>query len=369
MGKFIKSVKKAAKDSLYVASAIAIGEAFKDWLITNHKNYAIDIIETIEVNGIGAFLIDPRLPPVVVCAHGALFQLAKYDYTRLDKRYRILTGLEKKALLNADLVVTHSPSYQRLLAEEFKIAIDFATAPWQTGSEPENHHMRFELLIIGRLQACKGVMVIVEALQKSVNEGREIKIVWIGRDTHTAPNGALWSTFLQRKYASIWQKNLIWIPEMKKHAIRDIIASAGIVIIPSIWESFGYASIEAASAGKPVIISEGAGSAYLFKETANATIFPINDSGALLEAIQYHLTNLSGQIHPGYNNKDLISKKLSPELVLAERIKSYKTAINKRLHRPDFKGNENHIMKEVPDLSLPVSHYFKKIILKILARI
>ncbi len=360
--------KKSSADALYVAADISTGIAFKTWLLINHSKYKIDVIETVEVNGLGAFLADAQLPPVVVCGHGALFQLAKYDFTIFDKRYTILTSLERKALANADVVVTHSPNYQFLLANECNIKVLFARAPWQSRQQHFNNNTHSGMLVIGRLQACKGVKILADALQKSVEENNETTITWIGSDTYTAPYGSTWEKYLKRKYPSIWQKNFLWKKEVNTSEISNMIHSASAVIIPSLWETFGYTAIEAAAAGIPVIITEGTGSNYLFKDSRNASIVPSGNAEQLLQTMRQHIAHSSENMQRE-QYAAMINEKLSAAEAVSEREKVYATAIEKRRHRLHFEPEEDYIGMQMINLRLPVSHYFRKFINKILARL
>lgn len=360
--------KSASSDSLYVASALAVGQALKEWLLANHRNYSIDIVETVEVNGLGYFLIDRELPAVVTCAHGALFQLSKYDFTLFDKRYRILTELEKKSLQDADAVITHSPLNILALNKECKITAGFATAPWLGQVQTWNQSPKYRVVVIGRLQACKGVRIIADALVKAKKIGDDIAITWVGGDTFTAPRGSLWSKFLSRNYASIWQKSLIWIPEVSKPEINKIIAASEIIVIPSIWESFGYISVEAAAYGKPIVISEGAGSSYLFKNLPNAFVVPAHDPEAILRGVQYFQSQ-SISFQKISESKAIVTEQLLPENVLNDRTKWYKEAVATRVKRASFKSGGISMREDYCDLRLPFSHYIKKFILKGLAKV
>jgi glycosyltransferase involved in cell wall biosynthesis len=358
----------ASKDSQDVASALATGTAMREWLLNHQKVYAIDLIETVDVNGLGYFLIDPQLPAVVVCGHGTIFQLSEFDFTIFDKRYRTITTLEKKSLLSADSVITHSLLNQKALQDIFKIKVNFATAPWTGKCEIRQTNKKYEFIVLGRLQACKGAKVIAEALQKSKTSGNQINVTWIGNDTYTAPNGCRWSKYLQKRYPSIWQKNFTWMPAVPKTQAEEIISSACAVLIPSIWEAFGYSAVEALSLGKPVIISKGAGASYLFEKSNAAIIVTENDPNAFLEGIRYFpdLLNRNGFSE---SISYIINNRLSSSRAYEERITCYREALRNRARRAKFDQEDPLFYKETYNLRLPISHYINKFILKIKARL
>lgn len=359
--------ENASRDALYVASAIATGTAMKKWLLANYSNYNIEIIETVDVNGLGSFLIDPALPAVVICGHGTVFQISKYDFTIPDKRFKILETLEKNTLQDADLVITHSLLNQKVLEENCKTEVQFATIPWIKTSSKKSANTLYDALVIGRMQNCKGTGVVANALRKAKEEGLAINLTWIGNDTHTAPYGSLWSKYLSRKYPDIWKKSFLWIPAVPKNEIPGIIASSRVIIIPSIWEVFGYVAVEAMTAGKPIIISKGAGSSYIFENTNAALLVPGNDPAVLLDAIKKSLSSpVHDHLEESYHS--LIQEKLSPELSYSQRMKAYNMAVINRANRSKFEPTDLLTQKNMTDLRLPFTHYINKQILKIKAR-
>src|SRR5690242_18642397 len=91
---------------------IAIGMAMRDWLQQNHKKYSIDVIETTDYGGLGAFLLAEELPPVIITGHGSYTQLKKYNHSLNDSHNNLVTELEMFAFRNADMVIAHSPLNQ-----------------------------------------------------------------------------------------------------------------------------------------------------------------------------------------------------------------------------------------------------------------
>src|SRR5688572_21129761 len=59
---------------------IAAGLAMRDSLKQIHRSFDIDVIETMDYGGIGIFLSDRDLPPLIVNAHSSVSQLTRYNY-------------------------------------------------------------------------------------------------------------------------------------------------------------------------------------------------------------------------------------------------------------------------------------------------
>ena len=81
-----------------------------------------------------------------------------------------------------------------------------------------------------------------------------------------------------------------------------------VLVLPSFYETFSYASIEAMACGVPVITSRWYGSEYIYKDMENCILVPIDDSVVLADAIIRVLTD-----------KDLKDKLLKDGLELANK--------------------------------------------------
>ena len=127
-------------------------------------------------------------------------------------------------------------------------------------------------------------------------------------------------------------------------------------------------SVEAAAYGKPIVISEGAGSSYLFKNLPNAFVVPAHDPEAILRGIQYFKSQ-SISFQKISESKAFVSEQLSPESVLNDRMKWYREAVATRVERTSFKSGDILLQEDCCDLRLPVSYYIKKFILKGLAKV
>lgn len=318
--------------SRQAATICAIGMAMKDWLLANTVSHGIEVIETVDVSGFGAFLVDEILPSLVVCGHGALFQRIAYDYIEPDQNMRIIIYLERLSLYHSDLVITHSYRNQQDLADACKTTIHFCSAPWQHDMQVsvQPADIGINALVAGRLQSFKGVKVMADALRKSFHQKNNISVTWIGDDTYTAPSGYTWTKYLQKYYADIWQKNFIWLPAKPRNELLKLLQSAKMIIIPSLWDAFNFITIEAASMKKPIIISDGVGAAYLFKNKENALVIPAGDPDALLAAILQLSADNDLQKRLSEKVSEPVVNNLTIQKTVSERIAAYELAIDNR---------------------------------------
>ncbi len=313
---------------------IATGLAMRQWLLKNQEDHQIDIIEASDYGGFGIFLVDKKLPPIVITGHGSLLQFSRYNYSRSDDNFKVVVKLEQLSFLHADMVIAHSELNQHDLEKIFNREIELARIPWslptnQIEKIPSNH----QLLVVGGLQPTKGVYNMAEALELLRSKAPGIRLLWIGNDTWLAPGQKQMSAYLQKKYPASWQQNFLWKNTQDFIQTQKQIAGAALIIIPSSFETFNYIALEAAFYKKPVIITTGTGVASVFKHSEDAWIIPPDNSLALADAINLLLNDpvLCEQL--GEKARVTLSEKFIPAKILEDRIRIYENAITNRRNR------------------------------------
>jgi glycosyltransferase involved in cell wall biosynthesis len=312
---------------LNAPSWIAMGLSIREWLLINHKAFNIEVIDTIDFGGMAAFFFDQQLPPVVITGHGSLTQYSKINHTKPDDHYKCITELEKLSFLYADLVLAYSPINQKNLQSFFGRPIGFSPAPWLY-EKLANYPISTDgnPLVVAGLQKIKGAEILCEALSIAVRESPKLQCEWIGMEFYTAPGGRAMAEFLQKKFPSLWNTHFLWLDAMERKETIHKIANASFVIVPSIFETFNYVSIEAATMGKAIILTEGTGASYLFTHGKDAWVVP-SDARSLAKAILHFQNNPALCREMGENAKKLASRFLSEQKMCEERISNYDKAI------------------------------------------
>jgi glycosyltransferase involved in cell wall biosynthesis len=349
---------------------IAIGEAMREWLLKNNKRFAIDIIEVPDYGGLGFFLIDNNLPPVIITGHGSLVQLANYNYVRNNEQARIIQLLEQSAFQYAEGIIAHSKLNQENLEIMTGRKVSFATAPWI--NPVNNLHVPSKcnnsLLVVGGMQIVKGAITMAAAIEICVDQDPNIKLYWIGCDFYVAPGLQLMSVYIKRSFPRIWNKNFIWLNEQDREKTIQTLKESSFVIIPSDWETFNYVALEAAAFGKPVIISDKAGASYLFKNNESALIVPGKDPKALADAILKLRTDLSMQNRLGTNAKLMIDSSFLPNKILKERIVIYDDVIQNREYKSDSYEERRKFLNKYFTRYRKNYYYMRSVLKKLMGR-
>jgi len=333
-------------DGLNAPYWLAMGQSMREWLLLNHKKFGIDVIDTIDHGGIGVFLVDPELPPVVITGHGCLTQYSGVNQPKKDDHFKVILHLEKLSFSAADRVLSYSFLNQKDLEKSFQRSIEFCTAPWILDSL-YNHptSTRGNPVVVAGLQTIKGVELLIHALQIVVQQIPDFQCEWTGMDFNTAPGGGAMAAYLQKKYPGIWGHHLLWQDGLDRESTINKIANARFKIIPSIFETFSYVSLEAGTLGKAIIISEAAGASYLFTHKEDAWIVK-TAARELAEAIIYLNRNPQFCEELGMKVKNTVALNFNENKIYEERLHHYDETIKVR--------------KEKGVLSVPNLNFIKK---------
>jgi glycogen(starch) synthase len=127
------------------------------------------------------------------------------------------------------------------------------------------------LLYFGRLEERKGVHILSQALPDVFEQFPDIYMVFAGSDS--GYRGLSMREYIKR-CAHKYNEKIIFLDNLPHEKLFPVVKSAKMVILPSLWEAFGFVCVEAMALGRPVIATSGSG----FEE-----IIENNISGYLVE--------------------------------------------------------------------------------------
>lgn len=312
---------------------IAMGRAMLEWLMLHSLTLKIDIIEASAFGGIGAFLRHPQLPPVLISGHGAFFQYKEYNQHKEDEQSKLVEKLEKISFLHTDGIISHSPQSRNDILRYTSRPVYLAAIPIILDKLNENKQLTKKDhfgLVVGSLQKLKGPVILCKALSDKRLNNSDFFVRWAGTDNYDHETSRPMSAKLAADFPDIWNKKLIWENTPDDNRLHQLYNDSAFIIIPTVWESYNVTSVEAAFHRKPVIISDKTGSSFLFTHGRNALITPANDVDSLADAIVHLYSSPELCRKMGQSAYEEIARQLSPERIIAERIKIYSDCISNR---------------------------------------
>ncbi|MBI5345374.1 MAG: glycosyltransferase family 4 protein [Deltaproteobacteria bacterium] len=134
------------------------------------------------------------------------------------------------------------------------------------------------LLHVGSGFRIKGLKSTIESLPHLLKKGIKAMLLVAGNDRRGTKN-------LQRLSSALGvEKNVLFLGGVKD--IERYYAASDIFVVPSLFETFGVAAIEALSLGLPVIVGRGAGVSYMIEEEKAGKVIDVPaDPGKLADMI------------------------------------------------------------------------------------
>lgn len=131
----------------------------------------------------------------------------------------------------------------------------------------------FRIVYVGRLDATKGIPLLLNAFRKLPVEKKKLTLV------------GGWSTRRMRRFMQPWLENdnIQLAPGDPLPALHE----ADVFVHPTYEDGFGYAPMEALACGVPVIVTEDTGMKEYIREGTSGFVVPTGSVEALVDRLQY----------------------------------------------------------------------------------
>lgn len=136
------------------------------------------------------------------------------------------------------------------------------------------------ILYFGRLEERKGVHVLTEALPSVFKEFPKLNAVLVGTDLGF--RGTPMKDYMKEKLGS-YMGRVRFYENLPHEALFPIVNSAQMVVLPSLWEAFGFVCVEAMALGCPVVASSGSGFAEIIEDGVSGYLVEPGKSEILAE--------------------------------------------------------------------------------------
>jgi glycosyltransferase involved in cell wall biosynthesis len=315
-----------------------------------------DVVEYPDWFGEGWLLGLTRVYPSVAHLHTPLPIIAQHNEMPSSVDTKCASRLERLAVERADMVT--SPS--QLLIDSLRRIGWLKSARTRTiphsidwpcwADSPSPASTTPLALYVGRMEPRKAPELLVKALEIIANEVPGATGLFIGR-SNGARNGVEYSQWLRSLASASGLCKLI--PEIPRKDLIRYLSQARVFVLPSRYDSYGLAAIEAMAAGRPVVISDTVGCSELVEGTEAGRTFPSGNAEALAEALKPFLRDSAYSHECGDLGRRLVRRVNDPMAVARQRVDVYEDAIRSyRNHGPS--GSTHHaIMSQVGNLLVP----------------
>jgi D-inositol-3-phosphate glycosyltransferase len=159
------------------------------------------------------------------------------------------------------------------------------------GLKPENRMVLF----VGRIEPLKGVDILIQAMAQldSRDLDRPFHLAVIGGEVGVAPQDMSAEMKRLQKLCDDLRMGsmVVFLGKRSQDTLPYYYSAAEVVVMPSLYESFGMVALEAMACGVPVIASEVGGLGYLVQNGVTGYTIPDSDPQALSEKLALLLGN------------------------------------------------------------------------------
>lgn len=156
----------------------------------------------------------------------------------------------------------------------------FATAKNPAVKKKLNMKTRDPLLVwVGRVIEQKGLKYLLAAMPQVLKRFPTAKLLLIGTGTE------LKKLKQQAAKLGISQSVAFYGQENNRKKLNGLLRGSDVYVMPSIWETFGIAALEAMASGLPVVSTDAGGLPELIQNNRNGLVVPMRNAKKLGEAL------------------------------------------------------------------------------------
>lgn len=262
---------------------------------------AFDVIEMEESFGVAAHVL-PRAPvPVILRLHGPWFLTGAASGVPQDQVFARRVAMEGRAILRAAAVSAPTrvllDAVQRHYGRELPCAevvpnpgpaVDPAGG-WAPRRQPR------QLLHVGRFERLKGSDVAIDAFARLAGDHPDLELLLVGPDLGVVgPDGICRDVegFLrERQLPPAVRSRIRFLGPQPPAAVAALRRAAALVLVPSRYENFPLALLEAMADGCPVVASAVGGVPEIVTDGQDGVLVPAGDADALAAALRSLLSN------------------------------------------------------------------------------
>jgi glycosyltransferase involved in cell wall biosynthesis len=172
---------------------------------------------------------------------------------------------------------------------------------------------------VGRMLADKGVLTLIEAFSLVTKRGVPLQLLLAG-DTDKENPGSLAPEQL-REFASLY--GITWLGHVTN--IGEVWARANFAVLASRREGLPKSLLEAGACGRAMVATDAPGCREIAIAGETALTVPVDDAGALADAMAKLAGDASMRARFGANARALVERKFSAAAIGRETVALYKS--------------------------------------------
>ena len=294
-----------------------------------HKAAPVDVVETAENRADGACVpLLRRRPSTVVRLHTPWAVVDQLNQVAPDLPKRWVYRQESWAIRSADVVTAPSRAVVDITARWTQVnqeAVRIVPNPVNTTRYSPTEDLKTdEVLVVGRLEERKGAGLLAQVMPDVLRRCPGCSFRFVGSDGVDAAGRSWRERLLKRVPAA--DRARVRFEQVPRDVLLDRYRRAAVSVLPSVWENFPYALLEAMSCGTPVIGTRAGGLPELIDEGVSGLIVPSADPGGLTEGLCRLLQDTGLRTRMGLAARQQVQDRFSLEKVIPHMVAVYRAA-------------------------------------------
>ena len=213
-----------------------------------------------------------RRPPCIVHLHSPTEFVARYnDWDVRRPSWEAAKRMENYSILTADKLLCPSLFFAREAEKHYRLSegvID--TIPYPLGEAPQIDRdpdvwSQGSISYVGRLERRKGILEWLHAAAAVSKKHPSVRFEFAGANVLCA-NRILSEELIGRMVPRAAKRQFTFHGEMERSALPGFLAKARLVVVPSRWDNFPNACMEAMQSGVPVIATREGGMVEMIED-------------------------------------------------------------------------------------------------------
>lgn len=326
----LRGVGRIARETVW-----RLHTAFAAFLEYRRLGLRFDVIEAPDWAAEGFLFALLRSGTLVAHLHSPLVFIYAGNGRRLGWDDRVASWMERTVVQRAHAVSAPSLFITRELQVSGWLArpdVHLIRHPidldrWASGSIDTPPRV----LTVGRVEPRKAPEVVVEAAAELLEAVPELELVFLGRSNYLH-QGRAYREYVSELAQALGVSATFYDP-IPRDQLVDSYRSARVVVLPSAYDNFPMAGLEAMAAGRPLVCSSDCGLAELVEGTKAGATFCPGDVGGVASALLPFLEDEGVAREAGQRARELVERECAPESVTSDRIAVYEAAIRKSMER------------------------------------
>ncbi len=198
--------------------------------------------------------------------------------------------------------------------------------PPEPFDDPADRDKPREILYFGRLERRKGVETLVDAVKRLLDSAINVRCRFIGNDTDSGPGGASMLSHLRARFHNYRAESFSFEPAIGREELGAPIRHATVVCLPSLWENYPNACLEAMSLRACVLASDAGGMGEVVEDGVSGVLFQGGNATNLTATLRRVLADAELRATCAANAPKRVAKVCEPGKILAATLEAIEAA-------------------------------------------